>query len=209
MHCLILLLLFLAEKFERFCSGNRQRLRQRILQELEKRLEQEDRALQHMALLQTARAESSRKESFLPEEEKKKASQRLQFLKIQRVQREELQAKRNERSFEQEKERLVRASPKCFSCTTMFPAVAPSRVFLFHLFHMQYIQYNLKIKKWRVTGFFDTCIKMKDGKYICPFLPQKESFYMQGMNFHKLYPFLASAGDKCGWNSAWKLAVQL
>lgn len=87
-------------------DSQRQRLRQRTLQELEKWLEQEDRALQHMALLQAARAERSRKESFLPEEEKRKASQRLQFLKTQRVQREELQAERNERSFEQEKERL-------------------------------------------------------------------------------------------------------
>ncbi|XP_057283820.1 trichohyalin-like isoform X1 [Pezoporus wallicus] len=87
-------------------DSQRQRLHQRILQELEKRLEQEDRALQHMALLQAARAERSRKESFFPEEEKRKASQRLQFLKTQYVQRKELQAKRNERSFEQEKERL-------------------------------------------------------------------------------------------------------
>lgn len=112
MHCLFLLLLFLSEKFEKFCFGNRQRLRQRTLQGLEKQLERKDRALQHMALLQAAGAERSRKESFLPEEEKRKASQRLQFLKTQRLQREELQAERNERSFEQEKERLVRAIPE-------------------------------------------------------------------------------------------------
>ncbi|XP_065537281.1 uncharacterized protein LOC136015356 isoform X2 [Lathamus discolor] len=98
----------------------RQRLHQRILQELEKQLEQEDRALQHMALLQAARAERSRKESYLPEEEKRKASQRLQFLKTQRVQREELQAKHNERSSEQEKGRLVLAT---ISNTSGFQAI--------------------------------------------------------------------------------------
>ncbi|XP_054023810.1 uncharacterized protein LOC128897843 [Dryobates pubescens] len=89
------------------CRDNqRQQLHQRRLQELEKQLEHRDRALQHMALLQAARAEKSRKESSLTEEEKRKASQRLQFLKTQYLQREELQAERNERSFEQEKERL-------------------------------------------------------------------------------------------------------
>lgn len=103
------LLLFLSEKFQKLCFGNRQRLHQRRLQELEKQLEHRDRALQHMALLQAAGAERSRKESFLTEEEKRKASQRLQFLKTRRLQREELQAERSERSFEQEKERLVRA----------------------------------------------------------------------------------------------------
>ncbi|XP_009331316.1 PREDICTED: trichohyalin-like [Pygoscelis adeliae] len=87
-------------------DNQRQQLRQRTLQGLEKQLEHKDRALRHMALLQAAGAERSRKESFLPEEEKRKASQRLQFLKTQRLQREELQAERNERSFEQEKERL-------------------------------------------------------------------------------------------------------
>ncbi|XP_067998295.1 trichohyalin-like [Melanerpes formicivorus] len=89
------------------CRDNqRQRLHQRRLQELEKQLEHRDRALQHMALLQAARAERSRKESSLTEEEKRKASQRLQFLKTRYLQREELQAERNERSFDQEKERL-------------------------------------------------------------------------------------------------------
>lgn len=112
MHCLFLLLLALSEKFEQFCFGNRQRLHQRTLQGLEKQLEHEDKALQHIALLQAAGAERNRKESFLSEEEKRKASQRLQFLKTQRLQREELQAERNERSFEQEKERLVRAIPE-------------------------------------------------------------------------------------------------
>ncbi|XP_029897272.1 uncharacterized protein LOC115352781 isoform X2 [Aquila chrysaetos chrysaetos] len=88
------------------CRDNqRQQLRQRTLQGLEKQLEHKDRALQHMALLQAAGAERSRKESFLPEE-KRKASQRLQSLKTQRLQREELQAECNKRSFEQEKERL-------------------------------------------------------------------------------------------------------
>lgn len=114
MHCLFLLLLLLSEKFEKFCFGNRQRLRQRTLQGLEKQLEHKDRALQRRALLQAAGAERSRKESFLSEEEKRKASERLQFLKTQRLQREELQAERNERSSEQEKERLVRAIPEMF-----------------------------------------------------------------------------------------------
>lgn len=114
MRCLFLLLLFPSEKVEKFCFGNRERLRQRTLQGLEKQLEQEDRALQRRALLQAAGAERSRKESFLPEEERRKASQRLQFLKTQRLQREELQAERNERSVDQEKERLVRASPEMF-----------------------------------------------------------------------------------------------
>lgn len=114
MHCLLLLLLFLSEKLEKFCFGNRQRLHQRTLQGLEKQLEHTDRALQHLALLQAAGAERSRKESFLQEEEKRKASQKLQFLKAQSLQREELQAQRNERSFEQEKERLVRAISEMF-----------------------------------------------------------------------------------------------
>ncbi|KAM6093382.1 uncharacterized protein LJ206_006078 [Theristicus caerulescens] len=87
-------------------DNQRQRLRQRTLQGLEKQLEHKDRALWHMALLQAAGAERSRKESFWPEG-KRKASQRLQFLKTQRLQRELLQAERNERSFEQEKERLA------------------------------------------------------------------------------------------------------
>ncbi|XP_056197151.1 uncharacterized protein LOC130150323 [Falco biarmicus] len=85
-------------------GNQRQKLCQRTLQGLEKQLEHKDRALQHMALLQAAGAERSRKESFLLE--KRKASQRLQFLKTQRLQREELQAEHNERSSEQEKERL-------------------------------------------------------------------------------------------------------
>ncbi|XP_074758114.1 uncharacterized protein LOC141958943 isoform X2 [Athene noctua] len=87
-------------------DNQRQRLRQRTLQVLEKQLEHKDRALQHMALLQAAGAERSRKASSLLEEEKRKASQRLQFLKAQHLQREELQAERNDRSFEQAKERL-------------------------------------------------------------------------------------------------------
>lgn len=108
----LFLLLFLYEKFEKFCFGNRQRLRQRTLQGLEKQLEHKERALQHMALLQAAGAERSRKESFFQEEEERKARQRLQFLKTKRLQREELQAQSNERSCEQEKERLVRAIPE-------------------------------------------------------------------------------------------------
>ncbi|XP_036260943.1 trichohyalin-like [Molothrus ater] len=84
----------------------RQRLRQRTLQGLEKQLEHKERALQHMALLQAAGAERSRKESFFQEEEERKARQRLQFLKTRRLQREELQAESNKRSSEQEKERL-------------------------------------------------------------------------------------------------------
>ncbi|XP_054663278.1 uncharacterized protein LOC129198174 isoform X2 [Grus americana] len=87
-------------------DNQRQRLRQRTLQGLKKQLEHEDRALQRMALLQAAGAERSRKESFLPEEEKRKANQRMQFLKTQRLHREKSQALHNERSFEQEKERL-------------------------------------------------------------------------------------------------------
>lgn len=114
LHCLFLLLLFFSEKLEKFCFGNRQRLHQRTLQGLEKQLEHTDRALQHLALLQAAGTERSRKESFLQEEEKRKASQRLQFLKAQSLQKEELQAQRNERSFEQEKERLVRAISEMF-----------------------------------------------------------------------------------------------
>ncbi|XP_027522511.1 trichohyalin-like [Corapipo altera] len=87
-------------------DNQRRQLRQRTLQGLEKQLEHKERALQHMALLQAAGAERSRKESSFQEEGKRKASQRLQFLKTQRSQREELQAECNERSFEQEKERL-------------------------------------------------------------------------------------------------------
>lgn len=87
-------------------DSQRERLRQRTLQGLEKQLEHKERALQHMALLQAAGAERSRKESFFREEEERKARQRLQFLKTQRLQREELQAERNKRSCEQEKERL-------------------------------------------------------------------------------------------------------
>ncbi|XP_053834490.1 uncharacterized abhydrolase domain-containing protein DDB_G0269086-like isoform X2 [Vidua macroura] len=87
-------------------DSQRQRLRQRTLQGLEKQLEHKERALQHMALLQAAGAERSRKESFFREEEERKARQRLQFLQTQRLQREELQAESNKRSCEQEKERL-------------------------------------------------------------------------------------------------------
>ncbi|KAJ7402965.1 hypothetical protein BTVI_81804 [Pitangus sulphuratus] len=92
---------------QQLCKDNqRQRLRQRTLQGLEKQMEHKERALQHMALLQAAGAERSRKESSFREEGKRKASQRLQFLKTQRSQREELQAECNERSFEKERERL-------------------------------------------------------------------------------------------------------
>ncbi|XP_005040352.1 PREDICTED: trichohyalin-like [Ficedula albicollis] len=87
-------------------DSQRQRLHQRTLQGLEKQLEHRERALQHMALLQAAGAERSRKESFFREEEERKARQRLQFLKTQRLQREELQAESNKRACEQEKERL-------------------------------------------------------------------------------------------------------
>ncbi|XP_071406158.1 uncharacterized protein [Pithys albifrons albifrons] len=87
-------------------DSQRQRLRQRTLQGLEKQLEHKKRALQHMALLQASGAERSRKESFSQEEEKRKAGQRLQFLKTQHLQREKLQAECSERSFEHEKERL-------------------------------------------------------------------------------------------------------
>ncbi|XP_032913261.1 trichohyalin-like [Catharus ustulatus] len=87
-------------------DSQRQRLHQRTLQGLEKQLEHKERALQHMALLQAAGAERSRKESFPEEEEERKARQRLQFLKTQRLQREEMQAESNKRNCEQEKERL-------------------------------------------------------------------------------------------------------
>ncbi|KAI6079876.1 Trichohyalin-like isoform X2 [Aix galericulata] len=87
-------------------NNQRQRLHQRMLQGLEKQLEHEDRALQRTALLQAAWSERSRKESFLSEEENRKASERLQSLQTWRLQREKLLAERNERSFEQEKERL-------------------------------------------------------------------------------------------------------
>ncbi|XP_021243975.1 uncharacterized protein LOC110394407 isoform X2 [Numida meleagris] len=87
-------------------NNQRQRLHQRMLQGLEKKLEHKNRALQHMALLQAAQSERSRKESLLSEEENRKSSQRLQFLSTQRLQRENLLAERNERSFEQEKGRL-------------------------------------------------------------------------------------------------------
>ncbi|XP_014112395.1 PREDICTED: trichohyalin-like isoform X2 [Pseudopodoces humilis] len=85
-------------------DSQRQQLRQRTLQVLEKQLEHKERALQHMALLQAAGAERSRKESF--QEEERKARQRLQFLKTQHLKREELQAESNKRSCEKEKERL-------------------------------------------------------------------------------------------------------
>lgn len=84
-------------------------MHQRMLQGLEKQLEHEERALQRTALLQAAWSERSRKESFLSEEENRKASERLQSLQTRRLQREKLLAERNDRSFEQEKERLVRA----------------------------------------------------------------------------------------------------
>ncbi|XP_035198637.1 trichohyalin-like isoform X2 [Oxyura jamaicensis] len=53
-------------------NNQRQRLHQRMLQGLEKQLEHKDRALQHMASLQAAWSERSRKESFLSEEENRK-----------------------------------------------------------------------------------------------------------------------------------------
>ncbi|XP_050181438.1 uncharacterized protein LOC126645266 [Myiozetetes cayanensis] len=53
-------------------DSQRQRLRQRTLQGLEKQLEHKERALQHMALLQAAGAERSRKESSFREEGKRK-----------------------------------------------------------------------------------------------------------------------------------------
>lgn len=87
-------------------NNQRQRLYQRMLQGLEKKLEHRNRALQHVALLQTARSERSKKESFLSEEENRKLSQRLQFLHTQRLKRENLLAELSERSFEREKERL-------------------------------------------------------------------------------------------------------
>ncbi|XP_041254544.1 uncharacterized protein LOC121332798 isoform X2 [Onychostruthus taczanowskii] len=87
-------------------DSQRRRLHQRILQGLEKQLEPKERALQHMALLQAAGAEKSRKESFFQGEEERKARQRLQFLKTRHLQREELQAESNKRSCEQEKEML-------------------------------------------------------------------------------------------------------
>ncbi|XP_042693649.1 uncharacterized protein LOC122170652 isoform X1 [Centrocercus urophasianus] len=87
-------------------NNQRQRLYQRTLQGLEKQLEHKNRALQHMALLQAAQSERSKKESFLAEEDNRKLSQRLQFLHAQRLQRENFLAELNERSFKQEKERL-------------------------------------------------------------------------------------------------------
>lgn len=111
-YALSFLLLFLYEKFEKFCFGNRQQLPQRTLQGLEKQLECKERALQHMALLQAAGAERSRKEHSFREEEERKARQRLHFLQTWHLQREELQAESNKRSCEQEKERLVRAIPE-------------------------------------------------------------------------------------------------
>lgn len=85
-----------------------------MLQGLEKQLEHEERALQRTALLRAAWSERSRKESFLSEEENRKASERLQSLQTRRLQREKLLAERSERSFEQEKERLVRAISEKF-----------------------------------------------------------------------------------------------
>nr|XP_025975552.1 putative cyclin-dependent serine/threonine-protein kinase DDB_G0272797/DDB_G0274007 [Dromaius novaehollandiae] len=87
-------------------DNQRQRLLQRTLQGLEKQQEHKDRTFQHIALLQAAIAERSRKESSLLEEDRRKASQRLQFLKTQHLEREAFLAEHNERSFEQEKDRL-------------------------------------------------------------------------------------------------------
>ncbi|XP_074863298.1 uncharacterized protein LOC142019858 [Carettochelys insculpta] len=83
----------------------RQMLIQRTLQNLEKQLEHNNKACQHMAKLQIARAERSRKESTLQEEEERKESRRLQFLKAQRLWREELQAEYNQRNQDQDKKR--------------------------------------------------------------------------------------------------------
>lgn len=144
MHCLSFLLLFLYEKFEKFCFGNRQRLRQRTLQGLEKQLEHKERVFQHMALLQAARAERSRKESCSQEEEERKARQRLQFLKTRHLQREELQAESNNRSCEQEKKRLVRAVPEFifFFCHVSSSGSIYGNIWSICIFHLFYIQYN-------------------------------------------------------------------
>ncbi|XP_067392357.1 uncharacterized protein C11orf16 homolog isoform X2 [Emydura macquarii macquarii] len=87
-------------------DSRRQRSLHRTLQGLEKQLEHNNRACQHMAKLQTDRVERSRKESSLQEEEKRKERQRLQFLKAQRLQREELQAEYNQRNYDQDKKRI-------------------------------------------------------------------------------------------------------
>nr|XP_048686559.1 uncharacterized protein LOC125626981 isoform X1 [Caretta caretta]XP_048686570.1 uncharacterized protein LOC125626981 isoform X1 [Caretta caretta]XP_048686580.1 uncharacterized protein LOC125626981 isoform X1 [Caretta caretta] len=86
-------------------DSRRQRSLQRTLQSLEKQLEYNNMVCQHMAKLQTGRAERSRKESSLQEEKKRKESQRLQFLKAQRLQREELQVEYNQRNCDQDKKR--------------------------------------------------------------------------------------------------------
>lgn len=80
-----------------------------MLQGLEKQLEHNEQACQHMVQLQAARAERNRKESSLQEEEKKKETQRLQFLKAQRLQREKILAEYDDRISDQDKKRQVRA----------------------------------------------------------------------------------------------------
>nr|XP_006133442.1 uncharacterized protein LOC102449238 [Pelodiscus sinensis] len=86
-------------------DSKRQRSLQRTLQALEKQLEFNNKAWQHMAKLQTAKAERNRKELSLKEEEKRKENERLQFLKAQHLQREELQAEYNKKSYDQDKKR--------------------------------------------------------------------------------------------------------
>lgn len=109
------------QAFWKFSFGNRQRSLHRTLQGLEKQLEHNNRACQHMAKLQTDRVERSRKESSLREEEKRKERQRLQFLKAQRLQREELQAEYNQRNYDQDKKRQVRATSLMPSWTLPSP----------------------------------------------------------------------------------------
>ncbi|KYO36511.1 trichohyalin-like [Alligator mississippiensis] len=86
-------------------DNRRQRSLQRMLQGLEKQLEHNEQACQHMVQLQAARAERNRKESSLQEEEKKKETQRLQFLKAQRLQREKILAEYDDRISDQDKKR--------------------------------------------------------------------------------------------------------
>ncbi|XP_019400228.1 PREDICTED: uncharacterized protein LOC109316526 isoform X3 [Crocodylus porosus] len=86
-------------------DSRRQRSLQRMLQGLEKQLEHNEQACQHMVQLQAARAERNRKESSLQEEEKKKETQRLQFLKAQHLQREKILAEYNDRISDHDKKR--------------------------------------------------------------------------------------------------------
>ncbi|XP_031410673.1 serum response factor homolog A-like [Meleagris gallopavo] len=144
-------------------NNQRQRLYQRMLQGLEKQLEHKNRALQHMALLQAAQSERSKKESFLAEEENRKLNQRLQFLHTQRLQRENLLAELNERSFEQEKGRLLREISRKYC--TVFPAVAPSGVFIFlSCISSIIVSFGETYVKTIISL---TCIKIKDRNLIC------------------------------------------